>query len=152
MDSSGIRANMSAQQLLNNEVYDRTSAINASLEANSDETGGSSSLASSTNKLDIKQMSSSSASTSSTAVDARNPQSSSFSKRQLITVAILCFVNLINYMDRFTIAGMYHLNRLQIPKRRGIHELSLSRFGKVSNPPRHVYRMLMNIGYAYRYF
>jgi len=106
MDSSGIRANMSAQQLLNNEVYDRTSAINASLEANSDETGGSSSLASSTNKLDIKQMSSSSASTSSTAVDARNPQSSSFSKRQLITVAILCFVNLINYMDRFTIAGI----------------------------------------------
>ena len=25
--------------------------------------------------------------------------------RQWITVAILCFVNLINYMDRFTIAG-----------------------------------------------
>jgi len=25
--------------------------------------------------------------------------------REWITVAILCFVNLINYMDRFTIAG-----------------------------------------------
>lgn len=24
-----------------------------------------------------------------------------------ITVGVLCFVNLINYMDRFTIAGMY---------------------------------------------
>jgi len=107
MDSSGIRANMSAQQLLNHEVYDRTSAINASLEGNSDETGGSSSLSSSTNKLDIKQMSSSSASTSSTAVDVgRGSESSSISKRQIITVAILCFVNLINYMDRFTIAGI----------------------------------------------
>jgi len=114
MDSSGIRANMSAQQLLNHEVYDRTSAINASLEGNSDETGGSSSLSSSTNKLDIKQMSSSSASTSSTAVDVgRGSESSSISKRQIITVAILCFVNLINYMDRFTIAGMYNLWCLQ---------------------------------------
>jgi hypothetical protein len=26
-------------------------------------------------------------------------------KRQIITVTILCFVNLINYMDRYTIAG-----------------------------------------------
>lgn len=26
-------------------------------------------------------------------------------KREWITVAVLCFVNLINYMDRFTIAG-----------------------------------------------
>ena len=26
-------------------------------------------------------------------------------KREWITVSILCFVNLINYMDRFTIAG-----------------------------------------------
>ncbi|KAK7068999.1 hypothetical protein SK128_011002, partial [Halocaridina rubra] len=25
-------------------------------------------------------------------------------KRQIITVAILCFVNLINYMDRYTVA------------------------------------------------
>lgn len=110
MDSSGIRANMSAQQLLNHEIYDRTSAINASLEGNSDENGGSSSLSSSTNKLDIKQMSSSSASTSTTAVGVRDPESSSVTKRQIITVAILCFVNLINYMDRFTIAGMYNLS------------------------------------------
>lgn len=27
------------------------------------------------------------------------------SLRQWVTIAILCFVNLINYMDRFTIAG-----------------------------------------------
>lgn len=27
-----------------------------------------------------------------------------------ITVSVLCFVNLINYMDRFTIAGMYSLD------------------------------------------
>lgn len=26
-------------------------------------------------------------------------------KRQIVTVVILCFVNLINYMDRYTIAG-----------------------------------------------
>ncbi|XP_042240873.1 protein spinster homolog 3-like isoform X2 [Homarus americanus] len=27
-------------------------------------------------------------------------------KTQVITVAVLCYVNLINYMDRFTIAGI----------------------------------------------
>jgi hypothetical protein len=31
--------------------------------------------------------------------------STKITARQWITVAILCFVNLINYMDRFTIAG-----------------------------------------------
>jgi len=100
MDSSGIRANMSAQQLLNNE------AINASMEENKEETGGSSSVSSSNNKLDIKQMSSSSASTSSTNVDVRQASPHHVTRRQIITVSILCFVNLINYMDRFTIAGI----------------------------------------------
>ena len=90
---------MSAQQLLNNE------AINASMEENKEETGGSSSVSSSNNKLDIKQMSSSSASTSSTNVDVRQASPHHVTRRQIITVSILCFVNLINYMDRFTIAG-----------------------------------------------
>jgi hypothetical protein len=31
--------------------------------------------------------------------------SNRFTKRQLLTVSVLCFVNLINYMDRFTLAG-----------------------------------------------
>lgn len=31
----------------------------------------------------------------------------SISKTQLFTVAVLCFINLINYMDRFTIAGEF---------------------------------------------
>lgn len=30
---------------------------------------------------------------------------SGITKRQILTVVILCFVNLINYMDRYTIAG-----------------------------------------------
>lgn len=30
------------------------------------------------------------------------------SKSDWITVCVLCFVNLINYMDRFTVAGMYY--------------------------------------------
>lgn len=31
----------------------------------------------------------------------------SISRSDWITVAILCFINLINYMDRFTIAGEF---------------------------------------------
>lgn len=31
---------------------------------------------------------------------------SSVSKKQIITMAVLCYVNLINYMDRFTVAGV----------------------------------------------
>lgn len=30
------------------------------------------------------------------------------SRRDWITVGVLCFVNLINYMDRFTVAGTYY--------------------------------------------
>lgn len=33
------------------------------------------------------------------------PESSRLTRRQIVTVAILCFVNLINYMDRLTVAG-----------------------------------------------
>merc|ERR1740128_717702 len=51
-------------------------------------------------------MSSSSASTSSTNVDVRQASPHHVTRRQIITVSILCFVNLINYMDRFTIAGI----------------------------------------------
>lgn len=34
------------------------------------------------------------------------PRESRVTKKQIATVAILCYVNLINYMDRFTIAGI----------------------------------------------
>ena len=32
---------------------------------------------------------------------------SSISSKEWFTVGVLCFINLINYMDRFTIAGEY---------------------------------------------
>lgn len=31
-------------------------------------------------------------------------------KQHIYTVAVLCFINLINYMDRFTIAGMFEIH------------------------------------------
>ena len=34
----------------------------------------------------------------------------SVTSSQWFTVAVLCFINLINYMDRFTIAGEYSLD------------------------------------------
>lgn len=39
----------------------------------------------------------------------RTEVESGITKRQLITVIILCFVNLINYMDRYTIAGEFDI-------------------------------------------
>lgn len=33
------------------------------------------------------------------------PPSGVSSKRALLTVLILCYINLLNYMDRFTVAG-----------------------------------------------
>lgn len=33
----------------------------------------------------------------------------SVSSKEWFTVGVLCFINLINYMDRFTIAGEYYL-------------------------------------------
>ena len=50
--------------------------------------------------------SSSSSMTSSTTTIEEVKQ---MSRRQLATVLILCFVNLLKYMDRFTIAGMWCL-------------------------------------------
>ena len=41
-------------------------------------------------------------------------RSNKITKTQIATVTILCFVNLINYMDRYTIAGMAVFN-LQYP-------------------------------------
>lgn len=35
---------------------------------------------------------------------------SSVTGKQWFTVAVLCFINLINYMDRFTIAGKFIVN------------------------------------------
>lgn len=34
------------------------------------------------------------------------PPTTGITRTQWFTVVVLCFVNLINYMDRFTIAGM----------------------------------------------
>lgn len=101
MDSTGIRANMSAQHLINHEVHPErylSSRMNPSGGEGGQPAGssGSSSLSSSNTKLDGKESASSGASASS---------SPPLTKRQIISVSILCFVNLINYMDRYTIAG-----------------------------------------------
>ena len=107
MDSTGIlRANMSNQQLINHEDYER-SHVRTGVDGAVVDSSGSSSLSSSNTKLDGKEMTPSSrASTTSTAAaDVRQIQSNPLTKRQIITVSILCFVNLINYMDRYTIAG-----------------------------------------------
>ncbi|GLG99394.1 Protein spinster [Gryllus bimaculatus] len=37
---------------------------------------------------------------------AKNGRFTCLTRRQIVTVAVLCFVNLINYMDRFTIAAV----------------------------------------------
>lgn len=105
-DSTGIRANMSAQQLINHEVYER-SHTRTGVDGTAVDSSGSSSLSSSNTKLDGKEMTPSSrGSTTPTApADVRQIQSNPLTKRQIITVSILCFVNLINYMDRYTIAG-----------------------------------------------
>ena len=38
---------------------------------------------------------------------------SSVTKSQWFTVGVLCFINLINYMDRFTIAGKWQTSLIQ---------------------------------------
>lgn len=35
-------------------------------------------------------------------------------KRALMTVAVLCYINLLNYMDRFTVAGMYISSKVHV--------------------------------------
>lgn len=61
-------------------------------------TSGSNSLSGSNSKLDGAKGSGGSGSVTQSA-------NAPLTKRQIITVSILCFVNLINYMDRYTIAG-----------------------------------------------
>ena len=104
MDSSGIRANMSAQQLINHEECVRSLRDSASRQDGkvSTDSSGSSSLSGSNTKINSKEMpSSSDCSPTSSSEEVRTR----LTKRQIITVTILCFVNLINYMDRYTIAG-----------------------------------------------
>lgn len=48
-------------------------------------------------------------------------------KREWITVAVLCFVNLINYMDRFTIAGKCDEFNLIKSLREGREQISKGR-------------------------
>ena len=107
-DSTGICANMSAQQLLDHEVCERTMRNSSRQDGKvSTDTSGSSSLSSSNTKIDGKELAPiSDSSTNSSSVEVR-PAERHLTKRQIITVSILCFVNLINYMDRYTIAGMH---------------------------------------------
>lgn len=101
MDSASIRANMSAQHLIHHEVHHSSSTIPDGVSTTVTGTSsGSSSLSSSNSKLEGKM-----ARTSSITEAANRP----LTKRQIITVSILCFVNLINYMDRYTIAGILTL-------------------------------------------
>ncbi|KAI9560810.1 hypothetical protein GHT06_011762 [Daphnia sinensis] len=109
MDSTGIRANMSAQQLIDHEAVERyeRSLRNSNRQDGkvSTNSSGSSSLSSSNLKINTKEspcvsVSSANSSSGETRIE---PQ---LTKRQIITVSILCFVNLINYMDRYTIAGI----------------------------------------------
>lgn len=110
MDSTGIRANMSAQQLLDPDVCERSLLRNPNSRQDgkvSTDSSGSSSLSSSNTKIDGKEKpSTSDSSANSSSVEVRNVEQL-LTKRQIITVSILCFVNLINYMDRYTIAGEY---------------------------------------------
>jgi hypothetical protein len=108
MDSSGIRANMSAQQLIDHEVYERSLRNSNSRQDGkvSTDSSGSSSLSSSNTKIYGKEMpTASDSSANSSSGENRTVEHRDLTKRQIITVTILCFVNLINYMDRYTIAG-----------------------------------------------
>ncbi|XP_046460299.1 protein spinster-like isoform X4 [Daphnia pulex] len=108
MDSSGIRANMSAQQLIDHEVYERSLRNPNSRQDGkvSTDSSGSSSLSSSNTKIDGKGIPSASDSSANSSSGENRTVEHPLTKRQIITVTILCFVNLINYMDRYTIAGI----------------------------------------------
>lgn len=79
MEPAGIPPNNSHQQLMHGEDSDSVDTIVPPLTSSSTESaiGGKRTMSS----------------------------GSGITKRQWLTVAILCYVNLINYMDRFTIAG-----------------------------------------------
>ncbi|EFX66564.1 hypothetical protein DAPPUDRAFT_229380 [Daphnia pulex] len=108
MDSSGIRANMSAQQLIDHEVYERSLTNPNSRQDGkvSTDSSGSSSLSSSNTKIVGKGIPSASDSSANSSSGENRTVEHPLTKRQIITVTILCFVNLINYMDRYTIAGI----------------------------------------------
>jgi hypothetical protein len=52
----------------------------------------------------------------------------SITKTQLFTVAVLCFINLINYMDRFTIAGEFLWNFLSPIQRQSVIKSNKTKF------------------------
>ena len=112
-DSTGIRANMSAQQLLDHEVSEHTMRNSIQQDGKvSTDTTRSSSLSSSNTIIDSKELAPiSDSSTNSSSVEVR-PAEHHLTKRQIITV--LCFVNLINYMDRYTIADKHFYSFMSI--------------------------------------
>ncbi|KAK2723462.1 hypothetical protein QYM36_001956 [Artemia franciscana] len=81
MDSKNLKSNMSDQALLNSNSQG-ISSVPSSRSISSEESGD--------HKPEIVPVYS----------------ERKFTRSQLMTVAILCFVNLINYMDRFTVAGI----------------------------------------------
>ena len=103
MDSSGIRANMSSQHLISHEIYDRLPAsgggVNTGPMAVEIVTADHRHQKPESGEI----MTSSSECSSGQATPVEAPRR--VTRGQIITVSILCFVNLINYMDRFTIAG-----------------------------------------------
>lgn len=46
--------------------------------------------------------------------EVEEPASGVSSMRSVFTVIVLCFINLLNYMDRFTVAGMDNVTLHQI--------------------------------------
>jgi hypothetical protein len=102
MDSTGIRANISSHQLIRSEDFDRLSRM-AHPDGSTPGISGNSSISSSQSKLDGKEIPSSGTSTSDEPRQLSTGRQ--MTKRQIATVVILCFINLINYMDRMTIAG-----------------------------------------------
>ena len=115
MDSTGIRANISSHQLIRNEDFDRLSRM-AHPDGSTPGISGNSSISSSQSKLDGKEIPSSGTSTSD------EPRQLSTGRRmttrQIFTVVILCFINLINYMDRMTIAGEFRVIIIESNKSR----------------------------------
>jgi hypothetical protein len=85
---SNIPSSQSSAQLIRNNLGNSESVLNESGSINDDKTLERRS------RLD--------------SVSSRNGYSSVTSK-EWFTVAVLCFINLINYMDRFTIAGKVSL-------------------------------------------
>jgi len=84
--SSGLPSNKSNQKLVNEDYLD------GAVSRSSQDSASSSSI---TKRASI--------------VADGSSHKSKITKTQWLTVIILCYVNLINYMDRFTLAGKYFL-------------------------------------------